>query len=125
MKSVISSFTRKNFFKYLTLLVGINLIIAFALTITFMHIHILPNGQIIYHSHALPSHSHPGKDHTHTKLEFLFYHLSTVLKLFIISIFLFSHGKTLLSILQRFFNNPHRQIKVYTHYLRRAPPSSS
>ncbi len=56
-------------------------ILAFVFTVYFcMHVHILPNGRIVTHSHALPQADPSGDSHQHTNLELIALNYFTGLK---------------------------------------------
>ncbi|EHO40128.1 hypothetical protein Calab_0483 [Caldithrix abyssi DSM 13497] len=90
-------------------------------SVLFLHVHFLPNGQIAVHSHALP-HSSSGSSHTHTKLEYLVYFLTTVVNYFLIIIFLSRFRLKLLHILQKFRTNPFFFDFAFVQNPGRAPP---
>ena len=96
-----------------------------AATIAFTHIHILPDGKIVVHSHALPAHNGPGKsNHSHTQAEMLVYHGFTVLAFLLfapITLLLISNAECLVFLLSQFI--PSQSLKL--HISLRAPPAGS
>lgn len=90
-------------------------------SVLFLHIHFLPNGEIAVHSHALP-HSSSGSSHTHTKLEYLVYFLTTVVNYFLIIIYLSRFRLKLLHILQSFKITTFVFGFTFLQNPRRAPP---
>jgi len=117
------SSAKKNFFKYLVLFVITILIASILITVFFMHYHILPNGRMIYHSHALPIHSPSKSAHKHTQLEYLNYFLITVFNYFLIQILSIRCKTKLLIFIRNLFKAFDLQEKFFFQYLRRAPPS--
>ena len=111
--------------------ISIILILSLTLHIGFifatMHIHILPDGRIIYHSHFTKENSSSNKSktaqHTHTKQEFLHYNLTTVLRSFLTSSFILILCAILLLIFSKILFHIFSQNNALSSFYRRAPPS--
>jgi len=79
VQKIITNKTKKAFSEVLLSIVLLNCFIS----LFYIHIHVSPDGQIIVHSNALP-HSSSQSQHSHTQLEYLVYHLTTVINCFLI-----------------------------------------
>lgn len=91
IKNRLNNMKRKNIQKIIPLLLIAALIFQGAFSFAFLHIHVLPNGQITYHSHPSNDNAQSARSekngHSHTRSEFFFYYVNTVLSL--LSLFLF------------------------------------
>ncbi len=97
-------------------------ILAFLFIVYFyMHLHVLPDGRIVAHSHALPRTDPSGNSHQHTNLElFVFNQFSGMKSLLAGAVLLFIAALFLAS----FFyisTSPITQVE-YAPFSRRAPP---
>jgi len=92
-----------------------------------IHIHILPDGRIIYHSHFTKENGTSNKSktsqHTHTKQEFLHYNLTTVLKSYLTSTIILIFCAILLLIFSKTVFQIFQQLTILSWFCRRAPPS--
>ena len=114
--------TQQMLFRLLGLLLVLQMAVATAFQVSFLHLHQLPDGRLVCHSHAVSHHSGSSKTHHHTGVEFLFYHFTTVLKTFlpVASGFCFTHQPLLL--ISSFLSDHPAQIDIDEHFSRRAPP---
>lgn len=108
---------------WLLLLAFVSLLAA---TMAFTHIHVLPDGKIVVHSHALPVHNGPGSksSHSHTQAEMLVYHGFTVLSflLFVpIILILISNTESIVLLQTLSVSSQHPKSNITL----RAPPASS
>jgi hypothetical protein len=97
-------------------------ILAFVFTVYFnMHVHILPDGRIVAHSHALPQTDPSGNSHQHTNLELIVLNQFSGLKSLLAgAVFLFITTLFLAALFCIYFS-PVTQVE-YAPFSRRAPP---
>ena len=103
----------------------LSMILILAINYAFLHIHIMPNGEIICHSHLIAARKSPDQseklNHTHSKDELLFYHLTTNFYKFFITVILVILGICInFFILFQFINLQHQGVRFI--FSRRAPP---
>ena len=94
-------------------------LIAFSFVVYYYaHLHVLPNGRIVVHSHALPE---SGKSHSHSKLELLqlnqFSKLDTALTLV-----LFAFLALIFVVRYFYFYILQSSFLRHTYFVRRGPP---
>jgi hypothetical protein len=109
-------------FRLLGLLLIVQMAVATAFQVSFLHLHRLPDGRLVCHSHAVPHHSGSGNTHHHTGVEFLFYHFTTVLKTFLPVSTGFHSAHQPVFLISSLLSDHPAQIDIDEHYSRRAPP---
>lgn len=111
----------------ITLVLIISLFLFIGYTSIFMHIHVLQDGQITYHSHFTKkqntSDQSKASNHSHTKQEFLYYYITTVIINYLISIVFIVFCVYLLLFLSETLNQIIHLQAVNSFFSRRAPPA--
>ena len=105
----------------LTFFVMVSLITFVFAIYFYAHLHVLPDGRIVVHSHAMPKGGSANRSHTHTALELLVLdQLSTIKTLVVAALILFLLSLFATSLFPSY--TPLAAQASYTLFSRRGPP---